>query len=286
MAELENLHKAFILLITNLEKTMIDGNQHQVDLLHQKLELMTPAVTAAIGLIDSVTPQKPEGYDRTALKLICSFYHDSEDQDDHMDSEKGRHCVCGTYFELPKKWNPDLLPSVVVPTMFKKLYVENTGLKNLPQEKLDFLLRTRWKDLENVGPTEVELGTSLMFRGSTIHYGPAFRRTKAGFFRAVIFEYLQPTGQRAEHTTDREYQVFEYYPHLMRHPNLFYANVRFGHPLYNQVMRHPSYEWLPPDGGRLRANRWKEICKKRAGEADGQCAICVFQSPARGQLTF
>ena len=181
-AELENLHKAFILLITKLNKTMIDGNQHQVDLLNQKLELMTPDIIAAIGLIDSVTPQKPEGYQRTALKLICSFHHDSEDQDEHMDSEQGSHCVRGTYFEFPRKWNPENIPTLVVPTMFKGLYVENTGLQNLPQEKLDFLMRTRWKDLKNVGPTKVELGASLMFNGGTIHYGSRLRGPRLVFF--------------------------------------------------------------------------------------------------------
>jgi hypothetical protein len=268
-AELEHMHKAFILLITKLEKSMIDGNQHQVDLLNQKLEVMTPDVTAAIRLIESLTPQEPVGYDRTALKLICSFYHDSEDQDEHMDSENGRHCVRGTYFELPREWNPLLVPSEVSPTMFKGLCVENTGLQNLSQETMDFLLRTRWKDLKNVGPTKVELGASLMFRGSTIHYGPAFRSTKDGFFRVVIFEYFQPAGQRAEHTTEGEYQIFEYFPHMMRHPNLFYANVRRGHPFYEQVMRHPSYEWLPPDGGLLYARRWNEICKKKMARQRG-----------------
>jgi len=285
-AELENLHKAFILLITKLDKTMIDGNQHQVDLLNQKLELMTPDIIAAIGLIESVTPQKPEGYQRTALKLICSYHHDSEDQDEHMDSEQGSHCVRGTYFELPRKWNPENIPAMVVPTMFKGLYVENTGLQNLPQEKVDLLMRTKWKDLKNVGPTKVELGASLMFRGSTIHYGPAFTRTKAGFFRVVIFEYFQPAGEMAEHTTESEYQVFEYYLHFMRHPKLFYANVQRGHPLYEQVMRHPSYEWLPPGGGQLFARQWNRIRKKYVGKADGQCAICVSRSPTKVHLNF
>ena len=284
--ELEKLHKAFILLITKLKKTMIDGKQHQVDLLNQKVELMTPDVTAAIRLIDSVTPQKPEGYERTALKLICSFEHDSERQDEHFDSEKGLHCVRGTYFEFPREWNPDLVPEMVVPTLFKDLYVENTGLQKISQETLDILMGTRWKDLKNVGPTQVELGASLMFRSSTIHYGPAFRRTKKGFFRVVIFEYLQPAGQRAEHTTKGEYQVFEYYLNFIKHPNLFYANVRRGHCFFEQVMRHPSYQWLPPDGSPLSARHWNAICKSHVGEADGKCAICASGSPAKLKLTF
>ena len=282
----ESLHKAFSLTINGLKKTIIDGNMHQVDLLNQAPVLMTTEVTAAIALINSVTPQEPQGYKRTALKLICSYFGDSEKQDEHMDSTKGKHVVRGTYFCLPKVWDPNLVPLNVEPTMFKHPCVENDGLRNLKPNTKDFLLSNRWSSFRNVGPAEVVQGTSLQFRGSTIHCAPPFKRTKAGFFRAVIFEYLQPIGEKVEHTSADEYQVFEYFFHLGSHPNLFYANVRKGHPLYQQVLRHPTYEWLPPDGSTLRAKRWQQICAQNVGEVEGHCDLCNQLSPARIKLTF
>ena len=233
----------------------IDGDHYELRM--DKLEDLCKKrsdLTQHLAVVKKMFPPelKSPNYVRTTTALIFSISGVSKAQWWHMDSSNKNQWMANTYFTFPYDWNRSRVPGTVVATVFKDLHIDNSlDLVACDSEDIKDAFMN-WDDFRTIGPPVVKQGDTIEFKGHVVHRGPENESGRYKLLRALAFEVYQPKGQTEEHPPGEEYQVSECMVHLWKHPGLFYRSLTSRHRFFEDMLRHPPYEFL-------------ERCKVRAG---------------------
>jgi hypothetical protein len=187
-------------------------------------------------------PVKLPNYNVTTQAIICAFSKSTQRQLSHMDSEAPDLILQNVIYKFPISSCGMENQDSVLATVFKDVYISNhLDLSTCDGSEIQQLFQVDWEKLPEVGLKYVRSGDTVEFNGHVVHYGPGPDETSEEFWRVVAFQVNQPVGKKEEHPPEQEYQVRQYYPHYLKHPNLFFKSLSKEHRFWNDFCNHTPY---------------------------------------------
>jgi hypothetical protein len=187
-------------------------------------------------------PVSHQNYVVTTQALICASSVTSKRQSSHMDSMARDLILQNAIYKFPQSQRSEEYQKTVRATVFKDICISNQlNLRTCNSSTIQQLFQVDWDSLPEVGLTDVDQGDVVEFDGHVVHYGPGPEKTKIKYLRVVAFQVNQPLGKKEEHPPEEEYQVRQYFPHYLRHPNVFFNSISVLHPFWDDFCNHPPY---------------------------------------------